>query len=213
MSTISLELDDEFINGYYKLLGKNPPNTETLKLSDLKLVLSELQSAMTILNALKESPTSIPTYTEDEQTALTTASGKKSVLIVDDLGVITYQLNLIFQRKGFISVTSQEIFDALEKFKNNHFDLVVMDLFIPTEREGLMLLNELQKITKIKNQKTKIGIISASNKKDHKKSCLERGAMFFIEKTDGWQELLAQQADFNEDTHTDENENNTNNQE
>ncbi|UKI41521.1 MAG: hypothetical protein L6V95_00095 [Candidatus Melainabacteria bacterium] len=88
------------------------------------------------------------------------------VLLIDDLGVITYQLEVLFKRIGFSPIVSKEIYDAIDKFKKNEIKIVIMDLFIPTEREGFILLDELIKIIKYNNLNTKIGIITASKKKN-----------------------------------------------
>ena len=81
----------------------------------------------------------------------------KHVLIVDDLGVITFQLETMFTKHGYEVTVSQEIYDAIAKYKIGKFHLVIIDLFIPTEREGFLLLDELKKMAKIKNQELKIG--------------------------------------------------------
>ena len=118
--------------------------------------------------------------------------GKKKVLVVDDLGVVTFQLQVIFNKNNYSVAVSQEIYDAIKKYKRNNFDLAIIDLFIPTEREGFLLLDELNKLNKTMNKHTKIGIITASNKKDLKIKCKQKGACFFMEKSSNWQtELLA----------------------
>ena len=42
----------------------------------------------------------------------------------------------------------------------------------------------------VKQKRSKIGIITASNKKEHKQACKERGADFYVEKADDWQKNL-----------------------
>lgn len=65
-----------------------------------------------------------------------------------------------------------------------------MDLFIPTEREGFILLEELKKIALSKQKPAKIGVMSASSKKEYKQLCKVKGAEFYIEKVDTWQKEL-----------------------
>ena len=115
---------------------------------------------------------------------------KPAVLLIDDLGVIIYQLNIVFQKMNMETVTAKEIFDALEKFKSRTFEWVIMDLFIPTDREGLMLLAEMSKLRKLNHLDTQIVVITASAKKEYKKLCLKKGANYFLEKTIGWQKRL-----------------------
>lgn len=115
---------------------------------------------------------------------------KGRVLIIDDLGVVTYQLSVLFKRAGYLPVTSKEIYEAVDKFKRTSYDYVVMDLFIPTEREGFILLDELKKISASRNDSTVIGVMSASSRKDHKQICQKHGAAFYVEKVDDWQREL-----------------------
>ena len=115
---------------------------------------------------------------------------KGKVLIVDDLGIITYQLSVIFKRAGYLPVTSKEIYDAIGKYKMSSFDYVIMDLFIPTEREGFILLEELKKIAGGRNEDPILAIMSASTRKDYKQICQKKGAAFYVEKQDDWQKEL-----------------------
>lgn len=173
------ELDEDFLREFF-LLGEccikdySKINNETFLLA--------LKKIKTLCNFEKKD---ISQYSKiDEEMSY------DKVLIVDDLGVITYQLEVLFRRIGFAPLVSKEIYDAIDKFKKNEIKIVIMDLFIPTEREGFILLDELIKIIKYNNLSTKIGIITASNKKEHKTTCLNKGANFFMEKTDNWQKTL-----------------------
>ena len=113
-----------------------------------------------------------------------------AILVVDDLGVITYQLKVLLSRLNLEVDCSQEIYDAVNKFKRRRYNYVVMDLFIPTEREGFILLTELKKLSQAYNLKTIIGIITASSRKEMEQQCKARGADFFLEKNNEWQSNL-----------------------
>ena len=65
-----------------------------------------------------------------------------------------------------------------------------MDLFIPTEREGFILLTELKKMAATYGSKTTIGVITASPRKEIEQQCRARGADFFLEKNNDWQNQL-----------------------
>ena len=65
-----------------------------------------------------------------------------------------------------------------------------MDLFIPTEREGFILLTELKKMAQAQGVKTVIGVITASPRKEIEQQCKARGADFFLEKNNDWQQQL-----------------------
>ena len=62
-----------------------------------------------------------------------------------------------------------------------------MDLFIPTEREGFILLTELKKLASMSGNKIVIGVITASPRKEIEQQCRARGADFFLEKNNDWQ--------------------------
>ena len=104
--------------------------------------------------------------------------------------VITYQLKVLLSRFEMDIDCSQEIYDAVNKFKKRKYQYVVMDLFIPTEREGFILLTELKKLAQTHNVKTVIGVITASPRKEIEQQCRMRGADFFLEKNNEWQATL-----------------------
>lgn len=181
---LTLELDEDFINSFFKLADLNAPKIDTITLDNLKEVMAIIEKKYSNFHL---SNANISSFMEIEDGD--TKSGK-NILIIDDLGVINYQLEVLFKKLGYYTFTAKEIYDAIDKFKKNDILIVFMDLYIPTEREGFILLDELVKLIKINNLKTKIGIMTASNKKEYKKQCLLKGANFYIEKTDTWQKSL-----------------------
>ncbi len=197
---VNIELDEPFLTKFFALTEKVIPEGQEITLSILRRQLDDIEGYLK--DAKAAGAAQKPSY-EPAQTPVSTHSSfgddesvdefnlpKKSILIIDDLGVITYQLSVLFQQLSFDVATSKEIYDAIEKFKKQSFDLVVLDLFIPTEREGFILLEELKKISASKQKPTKIGVMSASSKKEHKQMCKMKGAEFYVEKVDDWQKEL-----------------------
>jgi len=195
---INVELDESFLKKFFGLTEKIIPKGQEITLSMLRRQLDEIEGILaedksfagqtpTPASQTKMPPPPSFDYdSPDDEFNLP----KKSILIIDDLGVITYQLSVLFKQYNFDVTTSKEIYDAIEKFKKESFDLVVLDLFIPTEREGFILLEELKKISSGKQNPTKIGVMSASSKKEHKQMCKMKGAEFYVEKIDDWQKEL-----------------------
>lgn len=186
----TIEVDDEFLEQLYGLVGKIPPGAKGINVDLLKDLILDIKRKMDRIKTetIEEmsSPrkkTSIANYDDDEVPS-------KSVLIVDDLGVITYQLGVMFRNLGYEAIIAKEIYDAISKYKKQHFDLVIMDLFIPTDREGFILLDELVKLTKMNDVNTVIGVMTASSKKEHRQLCMKKGADFYIEKVEDWQNEL-----------------------
>lgn len=203
VNSVNIDLDEQFLKKFFGLTDRILPEDQEISLLILKKQLDEIEesiieakiasqaNAFAPASASSSSRSSSSSFSDDSSFGADEFNlPKKNILIIDDLGVITYQLGVIFKQAGFEVVTSKEIYDAIEKFKKQNFDLVVMDLFIPTEREGFILLEELKKVAVNKQLAVKIGIMSASGKKEHKQLCKMKGAEFYVEKIDDWQKEL-----------------------
>ena len=198
----TIEVDEEFLEELYGLVGKMPPgakgiNVDLLKdlLLDIKRKFDRLQNGGGTDNSAQEkTSTSGRIVTKGSRSALEKAEEEKDpakqILIIDDLGVITYQLSVLFKNIGYEVTVAKEIYDAIDKYKKQDYEFVIMDLFIPTDREGFMLLDELVKLYKMNKYHSKIGVMTASSKKEHRQLCMKKGADFYIEKVEDWQSTL-----------------------
>ena len=181
-----IDLDDEFLDLFYNITNSNKPQNP--QLIDLKKQLILIVDTLKELNKNAKKPIySKALGNEDLQEEELSSN---AILIVDDLGVITYQLRVLLSQFNLDIDCSQEIYDAVNKFKKRKYQYVVMDLFIPTEREGFILLTELKKLAAMNNTKTTIGVITASPRKETELQCKARGADFFLEKNNDWQSQL-----------------------
>ena len=172
----NIDLDDEFLDLFFSITNAKPP--QNLELRDLKKQLIDIVDVIKELNENSKKPyksNALGNNIEEPEEDLGPA-----ILVVDDLGVITYQLKILLSRFEMDVDCSQEIYDAVSKYKKRKYKYVVMDLFIPTEREGFILLTELKKLASLNNQKTVIGIITASPRKEIEQQCRARGADFFL---------------------------------
>ena len=180
----NIDLDDEFLELFYNITSARVPNDLTLV--DLKTQLIDIVEVIRELNLNAKKPyksEALGNMDEEEESG-------PAILVVDDLGVITYQLKVLLSKLELDVECSQEIYDAVNKFKKRKHAYVVMDLFIPTEREGFILLTELRKLALSYNIKTIIGVITASPRKEIEQQCKARGADFFLEKNNEWQSSL-----------------------
>lgn len=186
-------IQKETIDLIYKIAQIDKPETlsdETIKLAlcVIQKKLSDAESLDIISQETKEGEYSEADWQRD--LAMAGFGEKKKILVVDDIGVVTYQLKVLFQKIGFEVDTAKDIYSAAQLVRKNVYDFVVMDLFVSTEREGFLLLDETKKIIVANNLKTKIIVITASTKGEHKVKCLNRGANMFLEKDTGWQDEL-----------------------
>ncbi len=179
-----IDIDDEFIDLFYNITNTKKP--QKIELVDLKQQLINVVEAIKKINSVSKKPLITKALSDDP---VEEPSGP-AILIVDDLGVITYQLKVLLSHFDLDIDCSQEIYDAVNKFKKRNYQYVVMDLFIPTEREGFILLTELKKMAAAQDLKTIIGVITASPRKEIEQQCRARGADFFLEKNNDWQQQL-----------------------
>lgn len=196
---VTVELDESFLKKFFGLTDKLIPDISEIDLPVLKRQLLNIETEIKQLKETLELDPKKPFSNANKMKELGTAPKQQNrkapdsdglkgrVLIIDDLGVITYQLSTMLKRSGFECSTSNDIVGAIDIYKKNHYDFVLMDLFIPTQREGFILLDELKKISADKPYKTVIGVMSASNKKEYKLACSQKGSDFYLEKTDAWQ--------------------------
>jgi len=187
----NIDLDSEFLDLFFSITNRKTPSDLTLHAMKSQLI--EIVDVLKELNTSARKPyksAALGNTASDEEKEEENADQGPAILVVDDLGVITYQLKVLLSKLNLEVECSQEIYDAVNKFKKRKYTYVVMDLFIPTEREGFILLSELRKLAAASKTKTVIGVITASARKEIEQQCKMRGADFFLEKNNEWQNNL-----------------------
>ena len=180
----SVYIDNEFLDMFYNVTNSKPP--QNINNLEMKKQMAKIMDLIKELNANSKKPIQNKALAEDSEEE----PQGPAILVVDDLGVITYQLKVLLSKFQYDIDSSQEIYDAVNKYKKRKYEYVVMDLFIPTEREGFILLTELKKMAAVNGVKTVVGVITASPRKDIEQQCRARGADFFLEKNSDWQSSL-----------------------
>ncbi len=194
MSDENVQIGRDTIDLIYKIAGTQKPEVvsdETIKIA-LCVIEKKLSDAES-LDILPQPPEGDDSYSEEDWKRDLAAAGlgdKRKILVVDDIGVVTYQLKILFQKMGFEVDTAKDIYGAAKLIRKSIYDFIIMDLFVSTEREGFLLLDETKKVVMQNNLKTKIIVITASSKGEHKVKCLNRGANMFLQKDTGWQDEL-----------------------
>ena len=194
MSDENVQIKRDTIDLIYKIAGTQKPEVvsdETIKIA-LCVIEKKLSDAES-LDILPQPPEGDDSYSEEDWKRDLAAAGlgdKRKILVVDDIGVVTYQLKILFQKMGFEVDTAKDIYGAAKLIRKSIYDFIIMDLFVSTEREGFLLLDETKKVVMQNNLKTKIIVITASSKGEHKVKCLNRGANMFLQKDTGWQDEL-----------------------
>jgi CheY-like chemotaxis protein len=184
----SIKVDSKFIENLFGLADMPPP--ANVELEDLNEIIDKIRVKLNNF-ALNTSGFNMSSADDQNEIGSNFSSNRqKNVLIADDLGIITYQLEMLFKKMGYQVVISQEINDAIDKFKKQDFGYAVIDLFIPTEREGFILLDELKKLALLCKLNTRIIVMTATSKPEYQTKCMNRGADFYVEKSPGWQKKI-----------------------
>ncbi len=189
----SIEVDNDFLDNFFKLGDSKVPENVTIE--DMKKILTKITTKLDTISFATQGgapkPVESQTDGETQTISLNAPKNPNNVLVVDDLGIVTVQMESLLKKMGFEVTVSRELFDAIEKYKSQDFGYAIVDLFIPTEREGFILIDEIKKMSLLCKLNTKIVVMTASNKKEHREKCMSRGADFYIEKIPGWQKKIA----------------------
>ena len=73
-------------------------------------------------------------------------STKKRILIVEDEKPLSHALEVMFSKEGFVVVIAENGEEALERLKQQEFDLVILDIIMP-KKDGFDFLQEIQKFS------------------------------------------------------------------
>jgi CheY-like chemotaxis protein len=195
----SIEVDRIFLETFFGIADMPAPaNVGNSDLLDAIGKIKEKMSKMALsMSSMGPTPAAVSANTPlsgqvNSFNSENSSNRLKTVLVVDDLGVITYQIETMLKKMGFTVTVSNDIHDAIEKYKKQDFGYAIIDLFIPTDREGFMLLDELKKLALLCQLNTKIIVMTASSKEEYRINCSNRGADYYLEKTAGWQKELLQ---------------------
>jgi CheY-like chemotaxis protein len=118
-----------------------------------------------------------------------------NILVVDDNKDLLNTFALILKRKGFIVDTAEDGFNAVEKFKKNHFDLVLMDVVMPN-MDGMDALHKMREI----DTRAKVILLTAYCEEDQLKKAVSQGAYRTLYKPVNIAKLMALIGEATEDS-------------
>lgn len=97
----------------------------------------------------------------------------RTILVIDDDGMVTKSLCDLLNKTGFSADAIENGFDALEKIRQMHIDLIVVDIRMP-KIDGVQLVKKIKEIIKSKN-KPDIPVIFITGYPDSKEAIEARG--------------------------------------
>ncbi|MEO0096949.1 MAG: response regulator [candidate division WOR-3 bacterium] len=99
------------------------------------------------------------------------------ILLVDDNFELGFTLKELLELKGFQVEYVEDGFAALDKFKENNFDLVIMDIVMPGI-DGIEIFKKMKEIKK----DIKAIFVSAFIEDKRKEELKKMGIKYFVEK-------------------------------
>jgi len=109
-----------------------------------------------------------------------------NILIIDDLELSIHQLCLLLSKSGYNIHIARSVEEAVQQYKKNNFDYVLIDLFLPESEDGLNLIGYINSSEKTAVNNTKILVISGTDDTSLIKKCFVEGADEFIGKSPKW---------------------------
>lgn len=117
----------------------------------------------------------------------------ESILIVGELGIVTYQLKLSLSKIGMNVTIVRGIDEAITEYQKRSYTGALIDIFMPTEREGLLVLAEIKRMQAERGIPTDIVVLATPVKEkgtDLKDHCCQQGAALYLEKSEGWHQKV-----------------------
>ena len=149
---ITIETDTKFVQKFFEMAECAIPEKVTGR---------ELKSALNKINN-KLNPASI----SENKNSLSDEDEQLKILLIDNVGFVMQRIKQQLVKDDCIVEIFDDAFKALDKVKKEDFDFVILNILIPTEREGLIFLQELKEILDNKKRKTKIIITGVSLRKE-----------------------------------------------
>lgn len=109
----------------------------------------------------------------------------KSILIIDDDSKLNELLQEYLGKNNFVTTAVENPKDGLVKLKNNHFDLIILDVMLP-EMDGFETVKQIRK-----DHETPVVMLTARGEVTDKVVGLELGADDYMPKPFEPRELLA----------------------
>lgn len=173
---IMLELTKDQIIQLYNLVGLNAP--ENPNSDEISKILIEIEKRI--------SPT------QSQAQYQTKFLSNANILIVDDLELSVYQLSKLLTNCGYNTSVARSFDEAVDLYKKQNFQYVIVDLFLPNPEDGLNLIDIINNSPKTKKEGTKIVVISGSEDKNLINQCFVKGANEFISKMPDWHKRILQ---------------------
>lgn len=175
--TIQIEISRNIMNELFTSVGLEMPEN-----IDDEEIIKLIKAIKIISEAISSKGIEVSTIKDDKA---------KSILVVDDLGLVVYQLSLLLTKNGYNVMLARSAPEAFTLFEERGpFDFVLTDLFMPNKDDGLSLVSKLKTLIGEKTLSTKVIVMSATKDLNVIEEVMKLGADSFLEKGQNWKSDL-----------------------
>ncbi len=173
------------LSGLLQLVGMNASGTVTAA-----QVTEAVEKVKQLLAQLKKAASS-PAGGAGAAGGNTGPVTHKNILIAGQLGIITHQLRQAISKLGGEVTITKDMDETISQYQKQDYSLVIIDVFMPTEREGMIVLEEIKRISVVCHINTQLMVLAPPSKdKSLRDLCKSKGASLFLEKTERWHETI-----------------------
>ena len=185
-----VEVSYKLLNELFKIVGIKhsiPPTDKELQ----KLIMKTKENITTLENkGCKDLETIRTLFSLDKIETNKKDKKKTSILVVDDLVMVTYQLSILLSKIGYQVSLARSAPEGISIFKSSSFKYVLMDLHLPEKEDGYYLLHSIKDKIDLENLNTKIIVMSGIAEASSVEYCLTHGATSFVEKNEDWKKEI-----------------------
>lgn len=121
----------------------------------------------------------------------------QNAMVIGKIGLILHQVKLTLSKFGCNVEIAKNDYEAISEIKNKNFQCIVIDIKEISE-DDFSIIDIVKKATNICGKETTIvALVQSIKEKKIAKELKIRGAEVIIEKTDGWQNTLANELNLN----------------
>lgn len=175
MDLSHIEVDSKFIQKLFDMAGTPMPKDYTY--NDFNNALSRIGQRIDPNKKIDKDKA------EDETTEIDFVR----ILMIDNVGFVMQRVKQQLSKQDYIIIeTYNDVQKAIEKIKRESFDFIILNILIPTEREGLLFLKDLKNILNERQSDTKLLVTGDSIRKELMIYLKEQGVRNIIERKPDW---------------------------
>jgi len=168
------------------------PKEEKLEPVTTKKVKEEESFSLDVSKPVEETPKTVPPV--DKTTPAVTASGKQSLLVIDDSVVIQKMVEIALENEPYHIVAAMKGEDALRLLKESKPGLILLDIMLP-DMSGLDVMKSIKALGGA-YQNIPIIMLSGKDSPQDKDAALSNGANGFLTKPFHDEDLISKVKEF-----------------